>query len=477
MATQRINLTEWLPDQPANSGALRDAKNVYPVSIGYSPFANAVDYSGSASEDLNSVFVAKYGDLIQAFGGGPTKIFKLNNTDLSMNDVSKSGGYSSVDSWNFTQFGKVVIAANNSAKLQAWELGTSTAFADVNASAPTAKYVTVVRDFVVAAHLTGSFPSTVQWSDANDETVWSVGGTSQSDSQVLADGGSITGLSGGEIGVIFLEKAIYRMSYIGSPFFWQFDVISRGLGCIEGNSIAQYGATSFFLADDGFYKTDGAIVEQIGTEKIDRYFFNNCRLTEIETISAAIDPVKKLVVWNYPNVDGGRSILVYNWQLGKWSRVETDSNIVGNLATVGVTLEALESQLGYTNIDTMPASLDDRLFLGGRFLFAGARGNKIVTFTGSSYNSELITSDIELGYNTVINLIKPQVDNGSADIKIASRRNLDDNIQFGSSVTTSSEGRANVRSAGRYHRISVSPTGNWTTAVGLDIEVKQQGIR
>lgn len=477
MAIQRLPFTEWLPDQPATSPALRDAKNVYPVSMGYAPFANAVDYSAAASENLNSVFVAKYGDLIQGFGGGATKLFKLNNTDLSMNDVSKSGGYSSVDSWNFAQFGKVVLATNNASKIQAWELGTSTAFADVSANAPTAKYVTVVRDFVFAAHLTSSFPSTVQWSDANDETLWVSGGTSQSDSQVLPDGGSITGLSGGEIGIIFLEKAIYRASYIGSPFYWQFDVISRGLGCIEGNSIAQYGATSFFLADDGFYKTDGTIVEQIGTEKVDRYFFDNCRLTEIETISAAIDPVKKLVVWNYPNVDGGRSILVYNWQLNKWSRVETDSTVVGNLATVGVTLEALESQLGYTNIDTMPASLDDRLFLGGRFLFAGAKDNKIVTFTGSTYNSELITGDVELGYNTVINLIKAQIDNGSSNIKIASRRNLSDNVQFGSSVTTTSEGRANVRSAGRYHRVSVSPTGNWTTAVGIDIDVKQQGTR
>jgi hypothetical protein len=294
---------------------------------------------------------------------------------------------------------------------------------------------------------------------------------------VLPDGGSITGLSGGEIGIIFLEKAIYRASYIGSPFYWQFDVISRGLGCIEGNSIAQYGATSFFLADDGFYKTDGTIVEQIGTEKVDRYFFNDAKLTDIATITSAIDPVKKLVVWNYANVDGGRSILIYNWQLNKWSRATTDSTVVGNLATVGVTLEALESQLGYTNIDTMPASLDDRVFIGGRFLFAGAKDDKIVVFTGSNFGSEIITSDIELGYNTVINLVKPQIDNGSSAVKIASRRELDDNIQFGSSVNTTSEGRANVRSAGRYHRISISPTGNWTTAVGVDVEVKQQGTR
>ncbi len=62
-------------------------------------------------------------------------------------------------------------------------------------------------------------------------------------------------------------------------------------------------------------------------------------------------------------------------------------------------------------------------------------------------------------------------------VKVASRRELDDNIQFGSSVTTSSERRASLRSAGRYHRLSISPTGNWTNAVGVDVDVKPQGNR
>ena len=396
---------------------------------------------------------------------------------MSLNDVSKSGGYSG-DTWQFAQFGKVVIAANNQAKLQSWTIGSSTLFADLNANAPVAKYVTVVRDFVVAANIgAGTDTNKVQWSDINDETNWVSGTTSQSDYQIIPDGGNITGLTGGEIGLVFLEKSIVRMSYAGSPLFFQFDTISRGLGCLEGNSIAQYGATSFFLSDDGFYKCDGQTVTGIGTEKVDRYFFNDADLTDLDSMSASVDPIKKLVVWNYKNVDGGRSILVYNWQLNKWSRVTTTTTGVGSITTTGYTLEGLEAVLGYTNLETIPASLDDRLWVGGKFLFAGFKAAKIVVFTGSTYNSELITPDIEVGYNSVATLVRPQIDNGSATIKVASRRELDDNIQFGSSVTTSSEGRASVRSAGRYHRFSISPTGNWTNATSIDVDFKQQGNR
>jgi hypothetical protein len=475
MANTRYKFEEWLPDQPAIAGQLLEAKNVYPVSIGYAPFNSAEDYSNSASENLNSVFVGKFGDEVQLFAGSEGELYQFNSTNLNMTAVSKVGGYSGSHYWKFAQFGKVVLATNNSQPIQAWTIGTSAAFADLSASAPTAKYVTVVRDFVVAANIGSSEPQKVIWSDINDETNWVSGSTSQSDYQLIADGGNITGITGGEIGLVFLEKAIVRMSYVGSPLFFQFDVISRGLGCFAGNSIAQYGATSFFLADDGFYQCDGNTVTGIGVEKIDRFFFNDCDLTDLDTMSAAIDPIKKLVVWNYANVDGGRSILVYNFKLNKWSRVETDTTVVGNAATSGVTLEGLAAL--YPSIETIPASLDDRLWVGGKFLFAGARDDKIVTFTGSNYDSEIITSDIETGYNSVVSLVRPQIDNGSANISVSSRRELNDNIAFGSSVTTSEEGRANFRSAGRYHRFKVEPTGNWTNAISLDVDVKPQGNR
>ena len=478
MPTQRLQFTEWLPDQPAMAGSLNDARNVYPLSVGYAPFANAEDYSGAASENLNGVFVGKFGADVQVFAGGSTKLFKMDNTTLALADVSASGGYSSTENWQFKQFGKIILAANNSAKIQAWEIASSTLFADVDASAPIAKYITVVRDFVVAGHLNGGTDANkVQWSDINDETNWTSGSTSQSDYQIIPDGGNITGLAGGEFGLVFLEKAVVRMSYIGSPLFFQFDTISRGLGCLNGNSIATYGNTSFFLSDDGFYKCDGTNVVGIGTEKVDRWFFDDCSLTDLGSMTTAVDPVKKLVVWNYKAVDGKRHMIVYNWQINKWSRVTTTATGVGTIATTGTTLEGLAT-LGYTDIDTMTASLDSRLFIGGKFLFAGFKDTKIIAFTGSTYDSEIITTDVEVGYNSVVTLARPTIDNGTATVKVASRKELDDLINFGTASTTSSEGRAPLRSFGRYHRFSIVPTGSaWTNAVGVDVDITPTGTR
>jgi hypothetical protein len=182
----KLDMAEWLPDRPGVVGALTEAQNVYPVAAGYAPFPSAVILSDAASEELITCFAGKISGSTTLFAGGATKLFKYDSADRDLDDVSKMGGYTA-SGWDFTQFGDVVIAANGTDKLQGWTLGTSTAFADLDAAAPTAKFVTVVRDFVVAAN-DSTNRNKVYWSDINDETDWTPGAASQSDFQIIADG-------------------------------------------------------------------------------------------------------------------------------------------------------------------------------------------------------------------------------------------------------------------------------------------------
>ncbi len=536
MPTQRIAFKEWLPDQPSILDSVSEANNVIPTAVGYGPFKSPVNYSGAASEALNNVFAAKVDNDVFIFAGGATKLFKVDNTDLSLVDESKAGGYTGTNRWQFLQFGNLALASNGSENIQSFDVNSSTAFASLSSDAPIAKYITVVRDFVVAANIgAGTSPNMVRWSGINDATTWTTTATSQSDFQLLPDGGDVTGLVGGEFGIVFLEKAIVRMSYIGSPLIFQFDTISRNVGCIEGNSIAQYAGTAYFLSDDGFYATNGQTFTGIGSEKVDRYFFNNANIGDIDSISAAVDPERNLVIWNYGNISGGRSLLIYNFETQKWCEADTDVNYLSTLATAGATLDGLDSAYNVTagsftigkqytirtvgttdftligavantvgvlftatgagtgtgvaidmaasaaglkTVDTLVTTLDDRLYKGGKFLFGGVRDTKIITFTGTNATGSIITNDLEYGYNSVITLVRPSVDNGSANIQIASRRMLDDTITYGSTVSATEEDRCSVRSAGRYHRIALTPTGaNWSSAIGMDIDYSTQGNR
>jgi hypothetical protein len=344
-------------------------------------------------------------------------------------------------------------------------------------NAPPARFVTVVRDFVVAANISGG-ESTVYWSDINNELNWVASSSSQSDSQYLPDGGNITGLAGGEYGLVFLERAIYRMTYSGSPFFFQFDAISRTLGCISAGSITQFGGVTYFLADDGFYVCDGQNVQPIGLEKVNRWFFDTAVLTDIaNTMSATIDPIKGLAVWCFPNKEGGSLLLIYNIQLKRWAYASTDVTSISYILTPSASLEQVDNY--DNNLDTLDIPLDSSVWAGGLLEFAGVRAQKIIVFDGPVMSATVSTGDIDAG-PSMVTMARPYVDGSTGSVAIATRQALSAPPQYTNYVAANSDGRCPLRSNGRFHRISVQTSAgdtSWYTIVGVDVEVQKAGMR
>jgi hypothetical protein len=479
MAISRITFGEWTPDQPGITNGLRRAENVYSKLVGYGAIPTVVDYSAAASENLNNVVAGKTtaGATI-VFAGGSTKLFKLDSADLSLDNVSKSGNYTTPTDqrWKFTQFGNVIIAANGFDKLQGFNLNSSSLFANLAADAPEARYVTVVRDFVVSGYQS-SYPNRVQWSALGDESSWTASATTQADFQDIPDGGSVVGVTGGEYGLVFMDRSIHRMSYVGSPLVFQFDNISRNLGCYEANSIIQYGGTSFFLGDDGFYACDGQNVVPIGNEKVNRFFFDNVDEGTLYLMSAAVDPTKKLIIWAYASNSSATadSLLIYNYQTQRWTSGTTTVDRIASTSTPAVTLEGMDT---YGTLETILTSFDSRVWLGGRLQLAGVDGAKIVTFSGANATAYIETGDIEVpGSTSSITLVKPTVEGGSGSVALLSRRLLTESTVFGSQTAADAENRVSVRGVGRYHRLQLTPTGSWTSAVGMDIDLSPLGTR
>lgn len=479
MATTRVTFGEWMPDQSGISGSLTDAKNVVSQAIGYGPFPTPVSLSSAASEDLTSLYAAKAPDgNTVLFAAGASKIYTVGGTG-TLTQVNSGLTTGSNDRVRFTQFGKNVIICNNADKLKSWVLGTSSTFADVAANAPIAKYITVVRDFVVVANTYESSAQQqyrVRWSAINDETDWTENVNTQSDYQDIPDGGQIMGIRGGEFGLVLLERSIHRMTYVGTPFIFQFDNISRNKGCMVAGSIAQYQGITFFLSDDGFYMCDGQNVIPIGAEKVDRFFLTDASETDYKTMSAAIDPVRKLVIWNYKSVDANRKLIIYNFQTKKWTYGDAGTDYLGEASSGALTLEELDSVSA--SIDAMSTSLDSLLYIGGKYFLGGTYGTRVYSYTGSSLTGSIATGDIDVGANSVVTLARPIVDNGSGSLSIASRTLLNQSVTYGTSTAADSENRVSLRSAGRYHRLKLTPTGAaWKTAVAVDVDITPQGVR
>jgi hypothetical protein len=351
---------------------------------------------------------------------------------------------------------------------------TTGTFSVLSSNAPKAKYVTVVRDFVV----TGNQPTNstrVQWSGINDPTTWTSSAVTQSDFQDLPDGGEVRGVTGGEFGLVLCERSIYRMSYVGTPLVFQFDNISRNLGCYEGNSVVQWQGITYFLADDGFYACDGQNVVPIGAEKVNRYFYTRLLEATIQNMSAAVDPERNLIVWGYPVLDNTYELLVYHIVTKRWSVVESSVSRIASSSTPAVSLEGLDAYSA--SIDALGTSLDSRVWLGGKLSLAGVSGTKIITFSGESKTATIETPDVGDGKQTMVTLVKPYVDGGSASVAVASRQTLATTPSFGSLTAASAENRVALRSVGKYHRFRVSPSGDWETAIAIDVDTQPAGMR
>jgi hypothetical protein len=556
MAISRVTFGEWTPDQPGLTNGLQRAENVFPKAVGYGAINAAEDYSAAASENLNNVVAARTTatGATSVFAGGATKLFKLDVSDLSLDNVSKASrtittvartsgivtittsaahGYSVGDSvtvaavtntavngtvnidtvtsntftyskagtdipsasdtgtvtfqyvtpsnqrWRFTQFGNVLIAANGGNRLQGYNVNTSTNFSDLAADAPQSRYITVVRDFVVSGYVNDSTirANRVQWSALGDESSWANSATTQADFQDIPDGGAVVGLTGGEFGLVFMDRSIHRMSYVGSPLVFQFDNISRNQGCYEANSIIQYGGTSFFLSDNGFYACDGQQIIPIGNEKVNRYFFDDVDEGLLPLMSAAIDPVRKLVIWAYASVSSATvdKLLIFNYEIGKWTSGTTTASRVATSSTPSFTLEGLDV---FGDLEDIQTTFDSRIWLGGKMQFAGVKNAKIITFSGANNTAFIETGDIEVpGSTSAITMAKPIVDNGSGNVALVSRRLLNEQVVFGSQSVADAENRVSIRGVGRYHRLQLTPTGLWKTTVGIDIDLNGLGTR
>ena len=478
MATQRISFGEWLPDQPGISGALTEAKNVVSQAIGYGPLPLPVSLATGVGETLYTMHTAKNSvSQTYLFAGGKAGVYRISALGTVTNVSGTTYTTPTDDRIRFTQFGSSTLFTNNADKVQAYNIESGSAFADVSATAPVAKYITVVRDFVVVANTLESgtrYGTRVRWSGINDETEWTYSQTTQADYQDIPDGGNIVGIRGGEFGLVLMDSAIYRMSYIGTPFVFQFDNISRGTGCLEENSIAQYQGITFFLSDDGFYMCDGQTVKPIGAEKVDRHFFETVDAGSLKTMSAAVDPIRKLVIWNYLS-NGGRKLLIYNFKTSRWTNADAVVDYVSDASTGAITLEELDSVSG--SLDSLSQSLDSYVFIGGQHFLGGVKEDDIYSFTGLPRAGELVTGDIEVG-QSVVTLARPQVDGGSATVAVASRGRLDATLSWSADVAATDENRVSLRSSGKYHRLKIKPTGdNWKNAVAVDVDINPQGGR
>src|SRR3954462_10821447 len=490
-----IPFGEYTPDLPdyLNTGATV-AKNVIPFGTSYHQFSGPSVYSSNGLDAYCQG--AERGRAANStafnFAGDAAKLYRLQGGAYS--DISKGGGYTTAsdDIWEFAQWGSQMLATNYTDNIQTFTMGTSTNFADLGGTPPKARHIGVVRDFVVTANTNdtdGSLPYRVRWSALGNEASWTVSSVTQSDYQNLdGPGGWCQKVIGGEFGVIFQERAIWRMTYVGSPAIFQFDQVESGRGTPAPSSVVKVGNFIAYLGIDGFYIFDGQQSIPIGENRINKTFFPELDQNYLHRISSAVDPAAQVIYWAIPvtgNANGRpNKIYMYNYSPNatkRWAFAETETEFIYLSAGEGYTLDSLDTIS--TNLDSLPFSLDSKIWTGNTNNLSGFNSShKLVNYTGTALDAVIETGEATLHENhrSKVTKVLPVVDGTSATttVQLGTRNLLSESVTWESAVSLNSTGDAPVRTNARFQRARVNITGGFDDAQGIEVvDFKKSGVR
>lgn len=468
----------WEPDRaPHLTEGLVTASGVYPIANGYAPlpsFAAAVN--GTLAATCIGAAAYRAAGTVRIFAGTTSNIY-LYDAGTGWGSIKGSLTSNATVGYRFVNYNDLLLITNGVDPIQQFDPGSPSATTDLDASAPDARFLAVVRGYVIAGYCDDD-PLRLQWSAFGDPTEWTPG-TLDAGLFQISSGGDITGLVGGEYGLIFKENAIFRMSPTGDDSVWQFDEIVTDIGCIAPWSLATAGKLTFFLSSKGWMATDGVTVEAIGNEKIDRTFFELLDRTYIDNMSAAGDPRGQLLFIAVPSANPTTQVFIYHYALQQWSTASITSERIFPALSNSINIEGLDAI--YSNLDSVPVSLDSPLFRGGYpllMLFDGS--HRLGTLSGSNMAATLLDARIEPvpGRRARVTDIRPIDDAAAGALTISVADNLTATGTPVSYNVATSRGRVfKTRSSGNIVQVQREiPAGtDWSYAQGYDLGVVDGG--
>lgn len=499
-----LPVAQYAPDLPDyRAGGSSTVLNVIPrTPKSYGPLSSPTIFSNALTNGRaqGAFFGLDPQGNVVGFAGDINDLYELTASSTNWSVVSKGAGAYACPGdgmWKFAIFGQRVLATDYADNIQTFLLGTDSKFSDLSASAPKARYIAAVKSWAMVANTTdavnGNQPQRVWWSANGDPTNWPTPGTAgaaqfQSDYQDLyGDGGWIQGIVG-NLGTadaaVFMEHAIWRVVYSGGAAIFDFFPAEGVRGTPAPGSIAQNGVVVYYLGEDGFYVFDGSTSMPIGANRVDKSFYAELDQSYYSRITSAIDPINKLYLLSYPTLGSSgicNRLLIYNWQLDRWSKANVSLEMIVRTLSFGYTLDQLYTKLSYT-IDGLPFGLDSRAWTGGTIQLGGFdSSHRLNFFTGTNLQGTVDTSEVQPfeGQNARVFNTRPAVDGGIPTVAIATRQRQVDTASYGSAIGINSIGTAPQRAVGRYIKAEiVMPAGaTWTHCSGVELEAAPAGYR
>lgn len=468
---------DFLPDLPDHgSPGVAEAINLYPGANGYRPVGQFYAHTAALPAPCKgaAAFIAPSGRVV-LIAGTATKLYLQDGTawtEIGTGYTMPAGGR-----WRFVQFGEIAVVSNASDAPIKVNLETD-AVAALAGSPPDMQAMAVVGNFIVGTQIDGVV-NRIAWSGENDAEWWTFA-QRKSDFNDFPDGGEVTGIIGGEVGLVLQRNAVRRMAYVGGNVLFRFDKISSNVGCASVHTVAQHGDLAFWYSESGFKMWDGATIRPIGQQRVDEAFAGLYEIVNLDLVSTAIDGQRSTVAWST-----GYRIWLYNWQLDKWTIIDDAAEIITQRATKAPSLEEQDPVEGADDDDIDGDDLDSfdaARFRAGDPVFYVFHDGVMGTFNGVNMEARVTGRQSELieGRDARIRRVRPMTDAVSGiTVRLDTRQRLGDAGRRRDFTTLQAGGEMPVRNRGRFvkARIAIAAGEEWTYLQGLDATIEVGGRR
>ncbi len=480
----------WLPEQvDYKNPGLEECKNVIPSPSGYKPIPAAV---GTGATISGAILGAR------SFGrvdGTPVDVV-VTTSDIyvivssTSNASSLSLSLAEGEPASIEQFGtKIYATVKEGGTWVLDNIETDLSFAAASGSPPSGRAMGRVDDFLVMGNLedidSSLYPYRLRWSQFNNpDGTWVTDIATQAGFVDLNSAlGPITAISGGTFGLVFQRSGISRIDYNGSASVFDLVSYEKNRGCVSPRSVARVGDRVFFLADDGFFETDGASTRPISRGRVWSWFLDEATGSYLPEVQAAIDFESRCVVWAFAAGDSSAFTkqIWYNWETDQWSHVDVPTEHLMGRNKAGLTLE--EVAVIYPNLDTMDVSLDSPAFQASGPVLATFSGDELSLLTGDNLEATLETGDAQpiTGYRTFVKEVTPLIENANSatQVTLGCRVTQAETVTYTAAGSIGPLGYVPFNTDSRYIRTRITiPSGEvWDNAYGFQVEYKKGGVR
>ena len=360
---------------------------------------------------------------------------------------------------------------------------------------------------LIALQITGPQgldPSLLLWSDAaapgQVPQSWTPGVDSEAGDNVLGDetGALIDGLGLRDDFIIYKQRSVYIMSYIGGAEVMAFRKLFTNLGALNRNCIAEHQGKHYVLGDGDLYVHDGQGIQSIADSRVKRLFFAAIDENHFRGAYVAINKVEKEVYFMAPTsgIAEARLAVIYDIDADAWGVREIPScphAASGTVVTstqpgVGQDWDTFPTFWNFANrrwnegSQTLGTVLDGLLFAqpsGPRVLFLDA----IVTNRGLTIDSRLDWFTHDMGTPGTIKLLRRIWPNISAPtgtiftIRGGAQLDLNDSIDFDTvEFVVGTDDHVDVLASGRYLSVQFETDQDvlWEMS-GFSLEYEERG--